>query len=238
MAKRYVVNLTSEERFDSRETGQYGHRVSCFSVGGQRDQRRDCRLSAQLWRQIHHLCQWRRSTAASLGISPRLATFRQASAALRCLRSRQDPARPPGRGPPGIAVPKRLSGETRKVEPHRCRGSTAEMPPRTPSLAGADSSRGRKRRRRGEVSRVVESAIRTSIVKTSGERSPSSRPTLIATSSMSPRVFIRMATEVERRTGSPFARAATKQPTTLPAQARRLAGFKSRRPDPFPSSIP
>ena len=74
----------------------------------------------------------------------------------------------------------------------------------------------------GEVAKVVTSAIITIIEKTVGEMTPRSKPMLSTTSSIRPRVFIRMPSALASRQLSPVRRAAIALPPNLPAQAIRM----------------
>ena len=69
------------------------------------------------------------------------------------------------------------------------------------------------------VSAVVTSAMITIIAKTASVMTPSSRPMLRMTSSISPRVFMRMPMAADSRQSSPHARAASIDPPNFPRHA-------------------
>ena len=68
---------------------------------------------------------------------------------------------------------------------------------------------------------VVTSAMITIIVKSAGLITPRSRPTFSTTSSIRPRVFIRIPSCAAKRPGIPIRRAARNVPPNLPADRQR-----------------
>src|SRR5262245_9660714 len=80
----------------------------------------------------------------------------------------------------------------------------------------------------GEVAMVVASAIKTIIEKSSGVRTPRSRPILSTMSSINPRVFIRMPRPAACRVSIPVRRAATNVPPNLPAVATTMIRAHAR----------
>src|SRR5262245_30481678 len=72
---------------------------------------------------------------------------------------------------------------------------------------------------RGVVITVVRIAISTSMLNTLGGITPSSNPTLMTTSPMSPRVFINVPTQRDSRDVYPLKYAAAEHPPHFPAIA-------------------
>src|SRR4030095_3861311 len=68
----------------------------------------------------------------------------------------------------------------------------------------------------GVVAIVVASAMRTIIVNSVGEMTPSSSPTFKTMSSISPRVFINTPSPAPARHPQPVTRAATRRSANLP----------------------
>ena len=74
----------------------------------------------------------------------------------------------------------------------------------------------------GVVARVVTTAMSTNIAKSVGERTPRSSPTFRTTSSIRPRVFMRMPSEAASLLSDPVMCAAKKLPQNLPTEAIRI----------------
>ncbi len=81
----------------------------------------------------------------------------------------------------------------------------------------------------GIVASVVATAMRTNMVKSVGERTPSSSPTFSTINSIRPRVFIRMPRAAASHRFDPVREAAMKVPPNLPSDATAMIKMQTKK---------